>query len=589
MGHGVSRTPLVLCLFSELIKSASHGSSTTVVTQSESIHSRHHHPIVGHHRFRREDKIRKRTAPSQWRVDKTRPSCFYSDLTPASSSVQCKSSSQYSWHRPRFVPDQKKIQTIVIKPGENKGDLSRSSQNYEIDYLGKTPCNEHTRKLQGDNSVAQNKGEITTFKQEENSKTNTTVKRTEIPNKGVKSDLKSTESNEAHPVMKSISSDTSDYSYSETCKPGRAKVSTVGTAVGKKLKSVAGKGKQMSCMSDNLHERIAHTQREIAALKHQISKRSKSLSPVKMPKLSVSRTKVSQPQEVKNLKMTSASSQCNVPSGDLLETDTNERKTTGSLMSVSRYKLKRSSNSLPEKGGNEQMMDLQKQSTTLPAMSYCNPVEWKDVTAGDSNILFKPGPGHLTPDFSGIISKRFSGKHDATKASPKYIKRTKYSIVKVCREPSSTSTSCSDEVAHTSVDSKNKTPNSAVVAAKALPKFVSSSRYSLKRVRRSLSDENKVVTRGFVLAQSPLQLAAKTVRSKYKMQKVGTLKRHIDYCNWPSGGAPTWSSRRYWRQYAAVRDRRAYIMPFWQRHRGGGKVTKPNHFGRKKGKKKIQT
>lgn len=495
----------------------------------------------------------------------------------------------YSWHRPSFVPDQKQIQTIAIKPGENKGDLSRSSRNRDIDYLGKTPCNECTRKRQGNNSVAQNPLEITTLKQEENSKTNTTVKRIEIPDKGVKSDLKKTESNEARPVMKSVSSDTLNYSYSETCKPGKAEVSKAGTAVGKELKSVAGKGKQMSCMSGDLHERIAHTQREIAALKHQISTRSKCLSPVKMPKLSVSRTEVSQPQEVKKPKMTPAESLSIVPSCNLLKTNTNERKTTESLISASRYKLKRSSNSLPEKGGNDQRTDLQKQSITLPSTSSCNPVGWKDVTSGDSNILFKPAPVPLRPDlpvyFSGIISKRFSGKHDTPKISPKYIKRTKYSIVKVCCEPSSTSTSCSDEMAHISIDSKNKTPNSAVVASKSAPKFVSSSRYSLKRVRRSLSDEKTVVTKGFVPSQSPLQHAAKTVQSKYKMQKVGTFKRRLDYRNWSAEGAPSWSSRYYWRQDTAIRDRKAYVMPFWQWHRHGGKVMKPYHFGRKKGKK----
>lgn len=148
------------------------------------------------------------------------------------------------------------------------------------------------------------------------------------------------------------------------------------------------------------------------------------------------------------------------------------------------------------------------------------------------------------------------------KTPSRYVKKTKYSIVKMRPQPAISSIGSTGEVTvNTSSLKKKKMEKSEAPA-----KFISINRYSLKRVRRSLSDESKG-TNNLSRCQSATQYVAKTVRSKYKMRKVNMASiQNLDRC----GRKSLFTSLPYGTGKSEWSEVQPFVKSFrqWQFNRG---------------------
>ncbi|XP_052819047.1 uncharacterized protein LOC128244931 [Mya arenaria] len=217
-----------------------------------------------------------------------------------------------------------------------------------------------------------------------------------------------------------------------------------------------------------VQEKLKKAEKEIAELKQLISERSKNLSPVK-------------PSAAHKTSIVKAETLANVSSENTKQSISSNTHHTAedsdtNFVHLSKYKL--------QKMTPTQNVQCQSQA---PVRSLPISTNQSLVTNSFSKYLSS----------GAIQSKLISEK---TQKSSKYIKKSKYSLVRV-RTPSSS-------------DKKQSSTSS-----KPPSKLVSLSKYSLKRIRRSLSDENKHGGIGSTY-NSPVQKIAKTIRTKYKVRKI---------------------------------------------------------------------
>lgn len=303
------------------------------------------------------------------------------------------------------------------------------------------------------------------------------------------------------------------------------KVSTSTTSVVRQVPPCSGNfsdsqslGSQiLPSMSQSLQEKMRSTQKQIAALKQQISERSKSLSPVK------------------------------TPSNRKPNNDKNDKSGVESVSNEQR-KLQMTSTSNVTSGKGKCISNV---TGSL--------IQQQKTTAKSDEIQEKKSQ-------SSIIS--------TSKTPSRYVKKTKYSIVKRCPK-----TSDVERCSLCDSGSTVKTVSETKPVSENPKRFINLSKYALKRIRRSMSDETNTKS-AYMSYQSPVQQVAKTVRTKYKMKKVCySSGKQWNKCNrtaWQQHGS--WGSK--WtggkRSYDPL-----YIKPSWSRPWDSVKVLKPYRSKRK--------
>jgi len=332
----------------------------------------------------------------------------------------------------------------------------------------------------------------------------------------------------------------------------------------------------LKSVSSSLKEKMISKQNEIAALKKQITERSNSLSPVK-PSESTMPNTIKQRSLIKNEK-----SQVN-PSSIAVKIDTARSRNSIEISNIdSRSNSISSSTSSVVVEGTKNVSRLQ--IASKPASSIGLKVS-SFPCANKTALLSTQNQKSLFTNHFHISTAGGQVRKAVSYRTPsKYIKKTKYSIVK---EQPVLSISASATASRDKAMLVGNSSDKVQLQPKTPSKFVSFSKYSLKRIRRSLSDENKGDKSSFTSFQSPSQQFARTVRTKYKMQKInmGIVKHGNSY-----DGIGAWERNHCWSSLSgagrrSMSYRQSYVKPFWQRHRSCDRVIKPSYRNKQRGKK----